>query len=192
MNCIAKANGSAFDLISIIYDNFPSFRDEGIYNGKPGNIAGKTNELSKLIQSTVTFLKRAQILVADLWGCFEGESYGRFKDIEKLTMFADYRIPQVLHYFGVLQYSEELSRQLRSQHLLENGSTEEMEIRGASIHAVELIRGKMVELASRSTASSVPVPNSIQIDFYLWGFRRDNATEIDIKSPYHKVRSIFY
>ncbi|KAH9409761.1 hypothetical protein TYRP_010773 [Tyrophagus putrescentiae] len=175
VNCIAKANGSAFDLISIIYDNFPSFRDEGIYNGKP-----------------VTFLKRAQILVADLWGCFEGESYGRFKDIEKLTMFADYRIPQVLHYFGVLQYSEELSRQLRSQHLLENGSTEEMEIRGASIHAVELIRGKMVELASRSTASSVPVPNSIQIDFYLWGFRRDNATEIDIKSPYHKVRSIFY
>lgn len=140
---------------------------------------------------TVTFLKRAQILVADLWGCFEGQNQGRFDDIDQLSMFADYRIPQVLHYFDVLQYSDELRAQLRSTCLLENGQVEEMEIRGASIHAVELIRAQMVKLASAS-GITLPMPNCIQIDFYLWGFRRDHAAEIDNKSPYHKVRSIFY
>ena len=32
--------------------------------------------------------KRAQILIADLWACFNGESYGEFHDIDKITMFA--------------------------------------------------------------------------------------------------------
>lgn len=36
----------------------------------------------------VRFYKRAQILVADLWACFEGESYGHFHDIDTITMFA--------------------------------------------------------------------------------------------------------
>jgi hypothetical protein len=39
----------------------------------------------------VYLLKRAQILVADLWGCFQGEGHGHFEDIDTLTMFADYR-----------------------------------------------------------------------------------------------------
>lgn len=137
----------------------------------------------------MSFLKRAQILVADLWGCFEGRAHGAFHDIDRLTMFADYRIPQALHYFEVLRYSPELTGRLVANHLLEAGSEEEIQIRGASIHAVELIRAKMRQLAQDQSPTQ---PNSIQLDFYLWGFRRDNATEIDLKSPYHKVRSVFY
>lgn len=45
--------------------------------------------ISLLIQ--VTFYKRAQILVADIWGCFEGQGIGFFADIDCITMFADYR-----------------------------------------------------------------------------------------------------
>lgn len=37
---------------------------------------------------TIRFYKRVQILVADLWACFGGESYGRFEDIDEITMFA--------------------------------------------------------------------------------------------------------
>jgi hypothetical protein len=44
---------------------------------------------------SVYIYKRVQILVADLWACFEGKSYGQFDDIDKVTMFADYRVPQV-------------------------------------------------------------------------------------------------
>jgi hypothetical protein len=39
----------------------------------------------------VSFYKRAQILIADIWGCFEGKGLGFFEDIDHLTMFADYR-----------------------------------------------------------------------------------------------------
>lgn len=44
---------------------------------------------AKLI--SVSFYKRAQILIGDLWSCFEGEGYGSFYDIDSLSMFADYR-----------------------------------------------------------------------------------------------------
>ena len=39
----------------------------------------------------VSFLKRAQIFVADVWSRFGGTGYGEFNDIDTLTMFADYR-----------------------------------------------------------------------------------------------------
>jgi hypothetical protein len=54
----------------------------------------------------VHFYKRAQILVGDIWA-----AYGRpvdplhpyfFHDIAQLTMFADYRVPQILRHMGVL------------------------------------------------------------------------------------------
>lgn len=50
--------------------------------------------LSHIFVSTmisVTFYKRAQILVGDIWACFEGQEFGRFDDIDSITMFADYR-----------------------------------------------------------------------------------------------------
>lgn len=47
---------------------------------------------SYIINFEVKFLKRAQILVADIWACFEGKDIGYFNDIdEAITMFADYR-----------------------------------------------------------------------------------------------------
>jgi hypothetical protein len=45
-------------------------------------------------RKNVRFLKRAQICVADLWAAFNGEGFGQFDDIEKITMFADYRVPR--------------------------------------------------------------------------------------------------
>ena len=39
----------------------------------------------------VRFWKRVQILVADIWACFENEGEGHFYDIDFLSMFADYR-----------------------------------------------------------------------------------------------------
>ena len=51
--------------------NFPSFDDTHLFEGEK-----------------VRFHKRAQILVADLWACFEGEGYGFFRDIDQVTMFA--------------------------------------------------------------------------------------------------------
>ena len=68
---IEDAKGSAAGLVNLIAEKFPCFRDEGTFERKK-----------------VRFLKRAQILVADLWAAFDGESYGDFNDIDKITMFA--------------------------------------------------------------------------------------------------------
>ena len=44
----------------------------------------------------VPFLKRAQIAAADLYLAFDGERWGRFDDIDRLTIFADNLVPHVL------------------------------------------------------------------------------------------------
>lgn len=83
----------------------------------------------------VTFYKRAQILIADLWGCFEGVGPGYFSDIDSITMFADYRVPQVLKYYNAIEYSDDLKSFLKRNALLSSGARYEVEIRAASILA---------------------------------------------------------
>lgn len=56
-----------------------------------------------------------------------------------LTMFADYRVPQVLVFLNVLNYSPELLEELSSKKLIENGSETEAILRGYSIFACEVI-----------------------------------------------------
>ena len=41
----------------------------------------------------------------------QGKGLGQFTDIDKLTMFADYRVPAALRDFGILEYSRELAQQ---------------------------------------------------------------------------------
>lgn len=65
----------------------------------------------------ISFYKRAQILVADFWGMMEARGEGSITNIDWLTMFADYRVPQALVYLGVLRYSDSLSQ------VLKNGET---------------------------------------------------------------------
>ena len=73
-NFVKEAHGSASKMLQMIVENFASYRDEANFQGKK-----------------VCFYKRAQILVADIWACFEGKGFGEFHDIDSITMFADYR-----------------------------------------------------------------------------------------------------
>ncbi|BCS20428.1 queuosine 5'-phosphate N-glycosylase/hydrolase [Aspergillus puulaauensis] len=123
INCIYSANQSAAALVNLLAESFSCFRDEAIFQGR-----------------RVRLYKRAQILVADLWACFDGESYGEFHDIDKITMFADYRIPQMLHYFGCLMYSPPLETRIRKHEEIPSGSNLEIELRATSIWCVELIK----------------------------------------------------
>ena len=137
----------------------------------------------------MSFHKRAQILVADIWCLFEGSGEGRMAGIDGLTMFADYRVPQSLQHYGVFKYSDQLMDHLKAEKLLESGHRWEQEIRGCSIEAVERITAKVKEeLAKRGSDAVV---NSILVDQYLWGYRRQHNTEMG-NCPYHRVRSIYY
>ena len=102
-------------------------------------------------------------------------------------MFADYRVPQSLQYFGAFFYSDELMKMLQSNAILSSGDPLEVEIRGCSIEAVS----RIVQKINAKLESSGKKVNDIQIDNFLWGFRREKAKEME-KFPYHKVRSIYY
>ena len=78
----------------------------------------------------VRLLKRAQIFVADIWACFNGESWGAFRDIDKITMFADYRVPQILASLGCIGYSPPLQQLIAEGAVLESGTVFEMQLRG--------------------------------------------------------------
>ena len=69
---------------------------------------------------------------------------------------------------------------------LESGDPREVEIRGCSIEAVE----RIVEIVNKNLDNDRKV-NAIQMDNFLWGFRREKAEEMKAY-PYHRVRSIFY
>lgn len=170
-NCVKQCDNSAIKLLHLIVKNFECFRDEAEYKGRK-----------------VALYKRAQILVGDIWACFKGEGLGYFSDIDEITMFADYRVPQTLLYFGVLKYDDCLSERLRKNELMQNGEEDEVEIRGCSIHAVEII----VENVREKLPIDKSV-NSVLVDHFLWDFRRKNAAEILEKVlPFHKTYSIYY
>ena len=88
---IKKAENSAERLLQLVTGKFPCFCDSVVMEDE---------------RTRLSFHKRAQIFIADLWGMNEGKGIGRFDDIEALTMFADYRVPQSLQYFGALKYSD--------------------------------------------------------------------------------------
>ena len=68
--------------------------------------------------------------MADLWACFDGKGLGAFRDIDKITMFADYRVPQILSTMGCLYYSPSLDTAIRDKRLIGSGSRLEMQLRG--------------------------------------------------------------
>lgn len=53
-------------------------------------------------------------------------------------MFADYRVPQILNFYGILKYDDYLMKKLKSNPHLNKFSEEEIEIRGCSIWSVEV------------------------------------------------------
>lgn len=163
-NAVEQANHSAVRLVLLLAQRFSSFNDVAWYRGHE-----------------VRFLKRAQICVADLHGSFSGKGYGSFTDLDQLTAFADYKVPQVLRHFGILEYRPSLAARIDKQDLIAPGSEEEIELRAATVWACELLRRQMVY----STGSTI---TASEIDNRLWHIGQ-NMPEM---KPYHRVRTIYY
>ncbi|XP_074605094.1 queuosine 5'-phosphate N-glycosylase/hydrolase [Brevipalpus obovatus] len=175
VNCIKRCDKSAVKLLSTIIENFPSFRDEAEFEGK-----------------RVSFYKRAQILIGDIWACFENKELGHFVDIDQLTIFADYRVPQILAYEGVLKYSQELKSRLQDLSILTSGERDEIEIRGTTIEACELL---LQAIKKKFVRANMPCPdmlNAITLDYYLWNCRLNGGDLIDKAIQFHRQRSIYY
>ncbi|KAH8114472.1 hypothetical protein DFH11DRAFT_1688975 [Phellopilus nigrolimitatus] len=159
--------GTALQLVHMVTETFPSFRDETYFEGRK-----------------VFFWKRAQILIAETWAAFHPPAPRALHPlfpggVHALTMFADYRVPQLLHHLGILVDA------------LAPGSREELGIRAASILAVE---------ASREEEEESGGVSSVLIDFYLWDLAKriecgqeavEHITTQEML-PAHRTRSIWY
>lgn len=166
LNLIKQSNSSAVEAIRLVLAHFPGFRDHAVYKGEQ-----------------VHFYKRAQILVGDVWAAYGRRTSGlaSFHDIGKLTMFADYRVPQVLRPEGVMIYSPKLAELVDSKSEIPAGSEMEVEIRAATIQSVEMLHDKMVTQGHHLQV--------IELDWLLWQIGEDNKKSLQ---PHHRTWSIYY
>jgi hypothetical protein len=158
----APAEGSCRRLVELVTAQLPTFRDAALYDGR-----------------AVFFHKRAQILCADLAGTFAGEGPGRLHDLDWLTAFADYKLPQLLWAAGALVLHPLLAQRVRRFELLASGSPEEVELRAATIVAVEDLTA-----ALRSHGRDV---RPFEVDWMLW-----HLSQARLSVPHHRTRTAFY
>lgn len=166
---VMRAARSAARLVRLLTCLLPGFRDEALHQGRQ-----------------CFFYKRAQILAADLWAAYgcpppgSGSPYA-FEDVGELTMFADYRVPQILAHLGVMEYDHILEAKIGGGVELQAGSEEEVEIRAACVQAVEGLRDA---LARRGVTVT-----SVEIDWRLW--HEGERIKKDIQ-PHHRTLTCFY
>jgi hypothetical protein len=163
-NALEAAGRDAASLALLLARDFLSFADVATWNGQP-----------------VPFLKRAQICVADIYTAFGGKGLGALTSLDQLTAFADYKLPQLLRYQGVMVYAPELAAQVDAYQEIAAGSEPEVEIRAATVWAVELLRRALTQHEIARSAS--------EIDYRLWS--ESQASTPDMR-PYHRTRTIYY
>jgi hypothetical protein len=126
---------------------------------------------------------------------------GALRDVGALTAFADYRVPVVLRTLGVLRYSRALAAAVEEGRELAPGSEEEVEIRAATLVAVERLRVMAAAEAAAAAAggeggggdsgggsAAPPSLLAIQVDWFLWE-EGERSREED---RHHKTLTIYY
>lgn len=93
------------------------------------------SDVSSYEDREVPFYKRAQLAAADL----HRAGVANLPGLERLTAFADNLVPHVLRVDGVLQLDPELTAHIEAEEFLPHGSPEEVELRAAAVHAIELL-----------------------------------------------------
>jgi hypothetical protein len=164
LTMLDAAEGSAAELVRIVVRDLPSFNDVATYRGQE-----------------VRFYKRAQILAGDLAGAFDFAAPAAFSDLDGLTAFADYKVPQVMRHLGLLVYDDDLANRIARWEHLPAGSPAEVEIRAAPIWGCELLRQEMAAFGRQI--------RSLELDWLLWtsGQQQDSPIE-----PYHRTLTIYY
>lgn len=160
---VKKANKDASILIELLVTHFPSFNDTAQLEGQE-----------------IKFYKRAQLFISDINLAFQDKECGEFKNIGELTCFADYRLPQILRHWNIVEYESSLATLVDGLKPIKRGSREEIEIRAATIWAVEYLKNDLKKLHIEIT--------SRDLDLLLW----QKAKEMKNAKPHHRVRTIFY
>ncbi len=162
---LVNAADNSCEKLAAILSGMPFFMDVQSYKG-----------------FDVRFFKRAQLTCADLALAFDGKSFGRFRDLDRLTIFADNLVPHVLRMDGILDYRPELVGRIDAGEPIPRDSREEIEIRACALHAVELIKETLLESGAKVA--------SMGLDYLLWNRGQDPYYKKT--KPRHRTRTVFY
>lgn len=163
VNLLESARFHAAAIAAELARSFPSFADRAEYDGR-----------------TVWILKRAQICAADVAMALEAAGGPRIGGLERLTAFADYRLPQILRHLGVMRPTPDLAARIDRGDEIPASSAEEVELRAATIWAVQAMHDALARRGVRK--------DPWLIDEYLWERSHDD----DVCVPHHRTRTVFY
>lgn len=162
LNLFERAGWRAFDdgagIVDQLVDNFPSFNDMRLYRG-----------------CILEFHKRAQLLVIMYQGRAQN-SLGKFPliaDVDDIGPIADYEVPKVLRFLGVLKYSPAFERAIINREVIPPNDEREVENRLAMCYAMKRICDE----------AKVSI---LKLDSYIWHMGRE------AKSPHILVPTTDY
>lgn len=165
---VEAAGGDATALADLLAAQFPSFADSTDHP-----------------TGHVPFLKRAQICAADLHRAWAAQDHGGLAGLGHLTVFADYRLPQLFRHEGLLTPSPDLAGRIDRGEHIPPGCAQEVEIRAATIVLGDLIVARLRECGVRGVDGPIA---AYELDYELW--RR--AREPEVTAPHHRTETHFY
>lgn len=148
------------ELFEFIVNNLDYYKDVSIYEGEE-----------------ILFYKRAQLLVSDILHVREKKEHVKV-DYSHLIGCADYKIPQVMRCYGLLEFSDSLSRKVDSKIELAEGSLEEVEIRANTLKVIDYIYEKLNREYPR-----------MDINDFIWLLGQNKSKMV---KPYHRTLTSHY
>ena len=148
------------ELFDFIVSNFDFFEDKSNYDGKE-----------------ILFYKRAQLFTSDILHVREKKEHINV-DYSHLIGYADYKIPQVMRCYGMIEFSDSLAEKIDSKIELEEGSLEEIEIRANTLKVINYIYEKLDKRYSR-----------MNINDFIWLLGQDKSK---MTKPYHRTLTKHY
>ena len=171
MNDFLKKSGKSFyelvkdlnidkDLFEFIVSNLNYFKDVSMYNGEE-----------------VLFYKRAQLLTSDILHVREKKENVDV-DYSHLIGCADYKIPQVMRCYGILEFNDSLAYKVDNKIELEENSPEEIEIRANTLKVIDYIYERLGRKNTR-----------MDINDLIWLQGQDKSK---MTKPYHRTLTKHY
>jgi hypothetical protein len=123
---------------------------------------------------TVQFDKRAQLAVSMIYGKLHGtEHQFEINDMGNFSVFADYGVPAGLATHNIISYDENLQNDIDTQNPIPEGSSEEVEIRAATVASVTEIQEHLED--NYNVSAEIPY-----LDYVLWQMRNDADTNVHL------------
>ena len=148
------------ELFEFIVRHLPYFEDEANYDNQ-----------------RIYFYKRAQLLTSDLLHVMEVKC-GIKTEYSSLIGCADYKIPQVMRCYGMLEFAESLAEKVDQKIELPENSLEEIEIRANDLEVINYIYEQTGKKYTR-----------MDINDFIWLLGQDKSK---MTKPYHRTLTKHY